>query len=214
MVKFNTEYLLPKKYFDGEMIPEGIVWHGMSAINAHTLGLDASDPFDVGVNIAILKSYNLSAHMIIDRKGEPFLLVPWSRRARHAGVSLLNGRVDCNKWTVGIEFLTLFKTTKEWGPALTSPQIKTGLEVRDWLMNEFGIKLENTGGHDEVRAAAIKANMLAGDGQPPKSKPDPGKEFPWHLFRPEPKRHGYDASQLELVNARRAAKNPVMADGS
>ncbi len=206
MVKFNTEYLLPKKYFDGEMIPQGIIWHGMSAINAHELSLPHEDPFDVGVNIAILKAYNLSAHVIIDRRGEAFQLVPFSRRARHAGISLLNGREKCNNWTIGIEFLTTFKTSKEWGPAYTDAQIETGLAVRDWLMETFGITLDNTGGHDEVRAAAIKAGMVGSDGEPPKGKYDPGKEFPWHLFRPEAKRHGYDQSQMDILAARRAEK--------
>lgn len=214
MVKFNTELLMPKKYYDGEMLPEGIIWHGMSAINADTIGLPNDDPFDVGVNIAILKHYNYSAHIIIDRKGEPFQLVPFGRKARHAGISLLNGRAKCNDWTIGIEFLTVFKDTNEWGPAYTQPQIKTGLEVRDFLMSEFGILLINTAGHDEVREAAIKGGLTDKNGDPPTSKPDPGKKFPWHLFRPEPKKHGYDETQLAMVKARRAAKNPVMADGS
>jgi N-acetyl-anhydromuramyl-L-alanine amidase AmpD len=212
MVKFNTEFLLPKKYFDGEMIPEGIIWHGMSAINAHELFpaiQPGDDPFDVGVNIAILKHYSYSAQLIIDRKGEPFQLVPFSRKARHAGISLLNGRPKCNDWTIGIEFLTLFKTTKEHGPAYTQPQIKTGLEVRDWLMKEFGIPMANQGGHDEVRAAAIKAGLTDSQGDPPKAKPDPGKEFPWELFRPAPKRHGYDETQLAALEARRKAKLPA-----
>lgn len=216
MVKFNTEFLLPKKYFDGEMIPEGIIWHGMSAIDAHKIGLDNSDPFDVGVNIAILKHYTYSAHVIIDRKGEPFQLVPFSRKARHAGISLLNGRQKCNDWTIGIEFLSLFKDTDDWGPAYTQPQIKTGLEVRDFLMKEFGILYINTAGHDEVRHAAVVAGLTDRNGDPPTSKPDPGKKFPWHLFRPEPKKHGYDRSQEEILAGRseRWAKRLAEADGS
>lgn len=214
MVKFNTELLLPKKYFDGEMIPEGIIWHGMSAINAHELNLPHQDPFDVGVNIAILKHYSYSAHLIIDRVGDVFQLVPFSRRARHAGISLLNGRQDCNHWTIGIEFLTLFKTTKEYGPAYTDAQIKSGLAVRDWLMKEFPITLANTGGHDEVRKAAITAGLTDRNGDPPKAKPDPGKEFPWRLFRPAPKRHGYDETQMAAVKARRDAKKAEPVDGS
>lgn len=209
MVKFNTELLMPKKYYDGEMIPQGIVWHGMSAINAVDLGLDGSDPFDVGVNIAILKSYNYSAHVIIARDGTPYQLVPFSRKARHAGLSMLNGRKNCNDWTIGIEFLTTFKTSKAFGPAFTDAQIRTGLEVRDFLMKEFGITLENTGGHDEVRQAAIVAGLTDKNGDPPKAKHDPGKEFPWNLFRPI-KQHGYDESQQAILEARRLAK----ADGS
>lgn len=218
MVKINTEFLLPKKYYDGEMIPEGLIWHGMSAINAHEL-FEASDPgddpFDVGVNIAILKAYRLSAHGIIDRQGNFYQLVPFGRRARHAGISLLNGRKNCNQWTIGIEFLTLFKTTKEHGPAYTEAQIKTGLELQAFLMSEFRFPLANIAGHDEVRLNAIRANMIADDGEPPKAKPDPGKEFPWNLFRPL-KPRGLDELQKQALAERseKWAKRLAQADGS
>lgn len=214
MVKINTEFLLPKKYYDGEMIPEGLIWHGMSAIHADTLGLDNRDPFDVGVNIAILKSMNLSAHGIIDRKGNFYQLVPFSRRARHAGISLLNGRDKCNNWTIGIEFLTLFKTTKEHGPAYTPEQIKTGLELQAFLTGEFGFKQANIEGHDKVRANAINANMRGTDGGEPKPKPDPGPEFPWPLFRGKPQ--GLDELQKQALAQRseKWAQRLAQADGS
>lgn len=214
MVKINTEFLLPKKYYDGEMIPEGLIWHGMSAIYANTLGLDNSDPFDVGVNIAILKSMNLSAHGIIDRKGDFYQLVPFGRKARHAGVSLLNGREKCSNWTIGIEFLTLFKTTKEHGPAYTPEQIKTGLELQAFLTGEFGFQQANIEGHDKIRANAINAGMVGSDGQPPKSKPDPGPEFPWSLFRGKPQ--GLDDLQKQALAQRseKWAQRLAQADGS
>ncbi len=220
MIKINTEFLLPKKYYDSEMIPKALIWHGMSAINAHELGLDSSDPFDVGVNIAILKHYNLSAHGIIARDGTLYQLVPWSRKARHAGVSLLGHQKDCNDFSIGIEFLTTFKTSKEHGPAFTPEQIRTGLEVRDYFEKELGITQQ--AGHDEVRAAARKANMRNSKGELPDVKPDPGKEFPWHLFR-APKNFNNPtevrATQEKILEDRRAAKArnqtvPVMPDGS
>lgn len=219
MIKINTELLLPKKYFDGEMIPQGIIWHGMSAKNAHELGLPSDDPFDVGVNIAILKHYNYSAHGIIARDGTFYQLVPWSRKARHAGVSLLGNRPNCNDWTIGIEFLTMFKTIKG-EPAYTPEQIKTGLELRDYLAKELGITLQ--AGHDEVRAAARKANMRNGKGELPDVKPDPGGEFPWHLFRKPKNLHDPNevrATQEKILADRRAAKARnqtvfVMPDGS
>jgi N-acetyl-anhydromuramyl-L-alanine amidase AmpD len=214
MVNFNTELLLPKKYYDGEFTPEGLIWHGMSAINAHDLGLSSEDPFDVGVNIAIIKSYNLSVHGMIDRKGNFYQLVPWSRKSRHAGVSLLNGRQGCNGWCVGIEVLTLFKTTKKHGPAYTEAQIKTGLEVQKWLMENFPIRHPNIAGHDEVRKAAILANIRAPGGSEPTSKPDPGKEFPWSLFRPVA--DGLDDLQKQALAERseKWAKKLATADGS
>lgn len=213
MLKINTELLLPKKYYDSEMIPKGLIWHGMSAKNAHELGLPSDDPFDVGVNIAILKHYNYSAHGIIDREGNFYQLVPWSRKARHAGVSLLDGIPDCNDWTIGIEFLTVFKTIKGV-PAFTQAQITTGLAVRDYFFHELGISIQ--AGHDEVRAAARVANMRNSKGELPDVKPDPGKEFPWDLFRPSTKPQGLDQTQKDLLAARsdKWAKRLAAADGS
>jgi N-acetyl-anhydromuramyl-L-alanine amidase AmpD len=220
MLKINTEFLLPKKYYDSEMIPKALIWHGMSAKNAHEISLPSDDPFDVGVNIAILKHYGLSAHGIIARDGTFYQLVPWSRKARHAGVSLLGAEPNCNDWSIGIEFLTVFKTTKEHGPAFTPEQIKTGLAVRDYFEAEMGITQQ--AGHDEVRAAARKANMRNSKGELPDVKPDPGKEFPWHLFR-KPKNFNAPeevrATQEKILDDRRAAKArnqtvPVMPDGS
>jgi N-acetyl-anhydromuramyl-L-alanine amidase AmpD len=219
MLSINNELILPKKYYDSEMEPKGIIWHGMSAKNAHELfpaSHPADDPFDVGVNIAILKHYSYSAHAIIDRKGNVFQLVPWNRRARHAGISLFNGEPDCNRWTIGVEFLTLFKTTKQYGPAYTQEQIKAGLALRDYLIEWFKFPMANQAGHDEVRHAAVVAGLTDKNGDPPKSKPDPGKEFPWELFRPSMKPLGLDESQKEILSGRseKMAQKLAQADGS
>ena len=44
-----------------------------------------------------------SAHVVIDRDGTIYDLVPVQRRAWHAGVSELDGRPDCNDYAIGIE---------------------------------------------------------------------------------------------------------------
>lgn len=45
----------------------------------------------------------VSAHLLVDRTGGITQFVPFSQRARHAGVSELDGRQDCNEFSIGIE---------------------------------------------------------------------------------------------------------------
>jgi AmpD protein len=45
----------------------------------------------------------VSAHLLITRTGQVTQFVPFSERARHAGVSVFHGRPDCNEYSIGIE---------------------------------------------------------------------------------------------------------------
>ena len=45
----------------------------------------------------------VSAHLLIDRKGEMVQFVPFHKRAWHAGRSVFNGRENCNDFSIGIE---------------------------------------------------------------------------------------------------------------
>src|SRR5690606_13911019 len=63
-----VQKILPKECYGWNrpaLLPEGIVDHYISAINANVLGLDNSDPFDIDVCIEILKYYHFSAHILI-----------------------------------------------------------------------------------------------------------------------------------------------------
>ncbi|MEL7538431.1 MAG: 1,6-anhydro-N-acetylmuramyl-L-alanine amidase AmpD [Pseudomonadota bacterium] len=52
---------------------------------------------------ARLESLRVSAHFLIDRRGELTQFVPISQRAWHAGESNFQGRTACNDFSVGIE---------------------------------------------------------------------------------------------------------------
>ena len=94
--------------------PEGIdicllVIHGISLppgefgsscieqLFCNTLDHDAHPYFEQ------LKDMRVSAHLLIDRKGEIIQFVPFHRRAWHAGNSAFNGRPNCNDFSIGIE---------------------------------------------------------------------------------------------------------------
>lgn len=46
----------------------------------------------------------VSYHVIVDRDGTVYALVPTIRRAWHAGVSSFQGRANCNDYTIGLSF--------------------------------------------------------------------------------------------------------------
>ena len=50
-----------------------------------------------------IKDLKVSAHLLIERKGEIIQFVPFHKRAWHAGHSAFNGRVNCNDFSIGIE---------------------------------------------------------------------------------------------------------------
>lgn len=50
-----------------------------------------------------LEDMRVSAHLLIDRKGEIVQFVPFHKRAWHAGRSVFNGRENCNDFSIGIE---------------------------------------------------------------------------------------------------------------
>ncbi|MGA0839760.1 MAG: 1,6-anhydro-N-acetylmuramyl-L-alanine amidase AmpD [Pseudomonadales bacterium] len=53
--------------------------------------------------LADLEGVRVSAHLLIDRRGEIVQCVPFNRRAWHAGVSAWRRRTSCNRFSIGIE---------------------------------------------------------------------------------------------------------------
>ncbi|MBE0363036.1 AmpD protein [Pseudoalteromonas ulvae UL12] len=54
-------------------------------------------------SFADLKGLEVSAHCLIRRDGQVVQYVPFNQRAWHAGVSMFEGRSNCNDFSVGIE---------------------------------------------------------------------------------------------------------------
>jgi N-acetyl-anhydromuramyl-L-alanine amidase AmpD len=165
------------------LVQNGIVAHYMSALYANTIGLDNVDPFSVSVCYDILKHYKYSAHVIIDRDGNQFQLVPFECQAYHAGLSLMNGKEDCNKFTLSFECLSIGKPNINGDPAYTDVQIDSVIALIQLWVNRYYISRNWIQGHDDVRNAAIKAGITyktgAKKGQLPGVKHDPGPHFPW-----------------------------------
>ncbi len=50
-----------------------------------------------------LDGLRVSAHLLIDRRGQLTQFVPFGQRAWHAGQSWFEGRSDCNDFSIGVE---------------------------------------------------------------------------------------------------------------
>jgi len=91
-----------------------------------------------------------SAHVLIGRGGEVWKLVDFEKQAYHAGYSMLNGRPNCNAWTLGAELIG----TNTSG--FTDEQYEAYAKFIVEMMGLYPIELDALAGHDAVR---YEANM-------------------------------------------------------
>lgn len=93
----------------------------------------------------------VGTHAVIDTDGTRYIMAKPETVTYHAGLSLLNGKEDCNGFTLGIEFQG---NTLE-GP-LTQDQILSAVEYLIPIMTKYNIPLENVVTHEMVRVAYKK----------------------------------------------------------
>jgi len=105
----------------------------------------------------------VSAHLLIDRRGEVTQYVPFDRKAWHAGQSQFAGREECNTFSIGVE---LEGCDHE---AFTDAQYRSLLAVTRALQLAYpDITAERITGHSDIA---------------PDRKTDPGPCFDWHRYR-------------------------------
>jgi len=161
-----TENFLPVYCYDSRDMADisGAVIHYISAKN-----VTPDDPFNLDSILQIFKDYSVSAHYLIDRQGAVIQLVPMPKRAYHAGKSIMDNRVGCNAFTIGIELMG------GQGFDYLDVQMAALSHLLAELMVKYHFGMKKVKGHDEVRAAWNYAN--------PKNrasvKIDPGPHFPW-----------------------------------
>jgi N-acetylmuramoyl-L-alanine amidase len=136
-----------------------------------------------------------SAHLVIDRSGKIFQLVPFDIIAWHAGKSQHNGRKNLNKYSIGIEFDNSGKLSHAGGKFYTwfnklvprnqvyihkkasngnisywhqyaQEQIQVGLQIVHLLIQQYNIQYIL--GHSQIAT---------------NRKLDPGPAFPMHQFQ-------------------------------
>jgi N-acetylmuramoyl-L-alanine amidase len=160
---------------------EGIIIHYTAGASAQSSVRYLSDP-----------TKKVSAHLVIDRDGSIFQLVPFNIKAWHAGKSSYLGRKNMNDYTIGIEL-------QNYGP-LT----KDGAYFYTWFKKKVPItqvwtepgKHHNTYWHDynllqlktvrnicELLIKKYNLKYIAGHSDITTRKQDPGPAFPLDDFK-------------------------------
>lgn len=175
-----TTYLLPEKnselrYED----PTHILLHFSS--NAFN---KPHDPYQVEDIYNILKDYGLSAHYVIDRSGEIYLLTNESRVAYHAGPGTIKGfpeyELGLNHYSIGIELLAI-GTKEEMIPIITEPVFnKIDPSLLGYTEEQYQ-SLNRLIKDIQARNPKIKHNrtQILGHDEYTSRKTDPGKLFDW-----------------------------------
>jgi len=200
---FDTEVKVvetPNK--GGFVTPEYLIMH-------YTAGRDA----DSSIAHFCDPSANASAHLVIGRDGRVCQLVPFNRKAWHAGQSAWAGREGLNGFSIGIELDNAGKLLKvgnqyqawfgrsypedvvlqarhkdeqdtaHWH-AFTEQQMSAALEIAKLLARAYTLK--DVLGHDDVA---------------PRRKVDPGPAFPMRSFRAHVFGRGEDQAPRYEVTA-------------
>ena len=174
----------PSPNHGGEIVPEYLVIH-------YTAGRDGAS----SVEHFMQQDAKASAHIVLDRSGKIWQLVPFTRSAWHAGISAWAGRHALNGFSIGIELDNAGKLTKvgnkyqawfggsyaedqvihakhkneqtetAWH-AYTEKQLSMLLELSKLLVSRY--RLKDVVGHDDIA---------------PGRKVDPGPAFPMNSFR-------------------------------
>ena len=106
-----------------------------------------------------LRDLKVSAHLLIDRRGDIMQFVPFHKRAWHAGESVFNGRENCNDFSIGIELEGADDVNYETIQYEALAQVITELQ-RAW-------------------PALTRANIRGHCHIAPERKTDPGPAFDW-----------------------------------
>lgn len=118
---------------------------------------------DIHPDFADLRGLQVSAHLLISREGELCQFVSFNDRAWHAGVSVFDGRPNCNDFSIGIELEGADDVP------YTDKQYESLCRVTRALQYHYPlITCERIVGHSDIA---------------PGRKTDPGEAFDWHYYK-------------------------------
>jgi len=125
-----------------------------------------------------IKDLQVSAHLFISRLGEVIQFVNLNDRAWHAGVSVYEGRENCNDFSIGIE---LEGCDEE---AYSNVQYEVLAKVSVAIEASYpNITAQSTHGHSDIA---------------PGRKTDPGPFFNWQKYRQMWQAGDLNAKKLEV----------------
>jgi N-acetylmuramoyl-L-alanine amidase len=166
------------------MTPEYLIVH-------YTAGRDA----DSSIRHFCTPSANASAHLVIGRDGGVCQLVPFNRRAWHAGISSWAGRNGVNGFSIGIELDNAGKLVRvgnryqAWFGArydegdVIQARHKAEQDMAYWhTFSEAQMSAAREIAQALVRTYSLR-DILGHDDIAPGRKVDPGPAFPMRSFR-------------------------------
>lgn len=142
--------------------------------------------------VNIFKNHSASAHLIVGRDGEVVQMVPFNKRAWHAGKSKAKSKwgtsySGLNSYSIGIEFVNYgyyrngLSGNPEWEEAVhknegfvrkwqpyTDEQLEVAYQLNEAISKHYDIPAEHILGHDDIS---------------PDRKVDPGPLFPIDQIR-------------------------------
>lgn len=104
-----------------------------TVIDAIILHADASAHVESTLNWITQRASLVSYHTVVSRTGNVFDIVDPSRRAWHAGASALDGRKDCNDYSVGV----CLSNTNDGVEPYSERQLMVAAEVCAELMRRY-----------------------------------------------------------------------------
>ncbi len=127
----------PTQNYDREKVNDvrGVILH-------HT----ALPTIERSLEVLTLPENKVSSHCLIDTDGTRYILCEPRVVAYHAGRSILNGREQCNEFTIGVEFQGNTVETP-----LTEDQINSAIEYLLPILDEYQIPLDSIVTHEKVR---------------------------------------------------------------
>lgn len=175
------EWLLPKKNSRVRAAP---ITHIMLHFTNNALRAP-QDPYNIEEIYSLFKEYEVSAHYLIGREGEIYLLVPEERAAFHAGKGHLLNYQDyhygLNDYSIGIELLAV--GTKEEMLSIMPEEIYDSIKTEDIGYTDLQYEALNELLEDILkRNSGIKKDrehIIGHDEYAPVRKSDPGELFDW-----------------------------------
>jgi N-acetylmuramoyl-L-alanine amidase len=143
------------------------------------------------------KDTKASAHLVIDKNGDIYQVVPFDTVAWHAGNSHYNGRSNFNEFSIGIELdnpgelMKSGNTYKSWFGTSYSPDLVISAVHRNQTKITYWhsytqIQIQRCKEICELLINAYKINEILGHEEiAPKRKIDPGPAFPLDKMRME-----------------------------
>jgi N-acetylmuramoyl-L-alanine amidase len=138
----------------------------------------------------------VSAHLVVDLDGSITQMVPFNRRAAHAGASRWGGQEGCNGFSIGIELVNpgplrrrsdgtfADQSSRKWAGGVVEARHKHGNVASDhWAeFPEAQLGAARLACEAIVRAYGIR-EIVGHDDVAPTRKVDPGPAFPMHSFQ-------------------------------